>query len=547
VKIRLKLPLALAAAMSLLLAAALFGVSTLRQSLTTYETTVSEIVDHERRVADVALQFKSQVQEWKNTLLRGRDAQARDKHWAAFQSAEGRVREQTEALLQHMAANQGRQLVERFLAAHGRMGQGYRKGHADFVAANFDPVAGDAAVAGVDREATELLVQAGNHIEALSKSVGQDAAAQGHRAVDVSLGVMLAVFAAGIVGALLFSRSITRPLQRAVGTAQDVAAGNLAQALNVKGSDETAELLRALDRMRDSLSRVVAGVRSNAEGVATASSQIAHGNQRSQRAHRTSRPARCSRPLPPWSNSAPRCETTPSSAQTGQPAGARRLDGGGARRRRRRQGGRHHAEHQRQQQQDRRHHRHHRRHRVPDQHPGAERCRGGGARRRARSWLCRGGQRSAQPGAAQRRGGQARSRPSSADSVERSSKARNWSTRLARPCPTWWRSIQRVTDIVAEISAASASRARASSRSAMRSSQMDQATQRNAALVEESMAAADSLRQQAGLAGGRGGGVPHRGLSNRRAAGVAGPWDPDGPSDRNRTCIWRLGGARSIH
>jgi len=279
VKIRLKLPLALAAAMSLLLAAALFGVSTLRQSLTTYETTVSEIVDHERRVADVALQFKSQVQEWKNTLLRGRDAQARDKHWAAFQSAEGRVREQTEALLQHMAANQGRQLVERFLAAHERMGQGYRKGHADFVAANFDPVAGDAAVAGVDREATELLVQAGNHIEALSKSVGQDAAAQGHRAVDVSLGVMLAVFAAGIVGALLFSRSITRPLQRAVGTAQDVAAGNLAQALNVKGSDETAELLRALDRMRDSLSRVVAGVRSNAEGVATASTQIADGNR----------------------------------------------------------------------------------------------------------------------------------------------------------------------------------------------------------------------------------------------------------------------------
>ena len=224
-KIRLKLPLALAAAMSLLLAAALFGVSTPRQSLMTCETTVSEIVDHERRVSDVALQFKTQVQEWKNTLLRGRDAQARDKHWAAFQRAEARVREQTEALLKHMAADQGRQLVEGFLSAHKRMGQGYRKGHADFVAANVDPVAGDAAVAGVDREATELLVQAGNRIEALSKSVGQDAAEQGHRAVDVSLGVMLAVFAAGIVGALWFSRSITRPLQRAVATAQDVAAG----------------------------------------------------------------------------------------------------------------------------------------------------------------------------------------------------------------------------------------------------------------------------------------------------------------------------------
>jgi hypothetical protein len=39
-----------------------------------------------------------------------------------------------------------------FAAAHGSMGEGYRKGFAAFKSADFDPTVGDKAVAGVDRE-----------------------------------------------------------------------------------------------------------------------------------------------------------------------------------------------------------------------------------------------------------------------------------------------------------------------------------------------------------------------------------------------------------
>ena len=57
--------------------------------------------------------------------------------------------------------------------------------------------------------------------------------------------------------------------------------------------------------------------------------------------------------------------------------------------------------------------------------------------------------------------------------------------------------IQRVTDIVAEISAASVEQSAGVSQVGQAVSQMDQVTQQNAALVEESAAAAESLRQQA--------------------------------------------------
>jgi methyl-accepting chemotaxis protein len=57
-------------------------------------------------------------------------------------------------------------------------------------------------------------------------------------------------------------------------------------------------------------------------------------------------------------------------------------------------------------------------------------------------------------------------------------------------------SIQRVTDIVGEISSASIEQSNGVSQVGQAVSQMDQATQQNAALVEQSAAAADSLREQ---------------------------------------------------
>jgi methyl-accepting chemotaxis protein len=58
-------------------------------------------------------------------------------------------------------------------------------------------------------------------------------------------------------------------------------------------------------------------------------------------------------------------------------------------------------------------------------------------------------------------------------------------------------SIQRVTDIVAEISSASVEQSSGVQQVGQAVTQMDQATQQNAALVEESAAAAESLRSQA--------------------------------------------------
>ncbi len=43
--------------------------------------TVRASIDNERAVSYLEVSFKTQVQEWKNTLLRGKDQKALDKHW----------------------------------------------------------------------------------------------------------------------------------------------------------------------------------------------------------------------------------------------------------------------------------------------------------------------------------------------------------------------------------------------------------------------------------------------------------------------------------
>ena len=83
---------------------------------------------------------------------------------------------------------------------------------------------------------------------------------------------------AGISAAWLLSRSITTPLKLAVHSAQQIAQGNLTQSIAVHGKDETASMLKALQEMQARLAEVVADVRTNAESVATASVQIAQGN-----------------------------------------------------------------------------------------------------------------------------------------------------------------------------------------------------------------------------------------------------------------------------
>ncbi|MBP1318225.1 methyl-accepting chemotaxis protein [Herbaspirillum huttiense F1] len=116
----------------------------------------------------------------------------------------------------------------------------------------------------------------------LQRTVGRELHEQAQQRYQTLLVVMGVAMAAGLFVALLMGvllvRAISRPLQRAVTVAQAVAAGDLTQQIDVHSQDETGQLMQALRQMNDNLQGIVGQVRLSTDTIATASSEIAHGN-----------------------------------------------------------------------------------------------------------------------------------------------------------------------------------------------------------------------------------------------------------------------------
>jgi len=87
----------------------------------------------------------------------------------------------------------------------------------------------------------------------------------------------IAVLGAGLLAWGLI-RSIINPLAQAVKVAEAVANGDLSQHIEVRSRDETGQLLAALKRMNEGLVAIVGQVRSSSDSIATGSTQIANGN-----------------------------------------------------------------------------------------------------------------------------------------------------------------------------------------------------------------------------------------------------------------------------
>ncbi len=125
-----------------------------------------------------------------------------------------------------------------------------------------------------------------------AKVLGSDVAAIGASvdSIRLQLSALVAVVAAGLLAfSLLMAKSLRTRVALAQTVTDRVKSGDFSVDVKDTESDEFSPLLRALSSMQASLTGVVSQVRANAESVATASSEIAQGNQ--DLSHRTEQQA----------------------------------------------------------------------------------------------------------------------------------------------------------------------------------------------------------------------------------------------------------------
>jgi methyl-accepting chemotaxis protein-1 (serine sensor receptor) len=241
------------------------------------------------QAADMArsaqVEFKIQVQEWKNILIRGGDPADFNKYRDGFEKSAARTLAELDGLKAALAA-QGAPTakVDDAQAALRALNERYHAALKSYDGANPESYKLlDSQVKGIDRAPTQQIDAIVAGIQdtakttiAMVRSDMEAAARAEHRlAIATVLAVLLA--AAGVT--VWLARGITRPIHAAVTIARTVAAGDLTHPIVVDRKDEIGMLLEALKHMQDSLAGIVARVRSGTDTITDATREIAQGNQ----------------------------------------------------------------------------------------------------------------------------------------------------------------------------------------------------------------------------------------------------------------------------
>ncbi|MEN6586901.1 MAG: methyl-accepting chemotaxis protein [Sulfuricella sp.] len=272
---------------SLLLSGAFYGFWVSWQSIHTFETEVSSHSEEAFSILEAQTDFKVQVQEWKNTLLRGSDPASLEKYWGGFEKHERKVQKNIQNLLKRVNDPKARKLLEDFQAAHQKMGEGYRQGLQAFKDSSFDSKAGDHSVKGMDRAPTELLTQAAEAISALADNTSKQAVANGYGGIKTSIFLMiLATLLAAVVLVWMIRTSVIHPARQTVEGLERLATGDFSMPIQHTSHDEIGRISACAERIRGELRNIIAGIStasdellSSSTSMAAATSQVRESSQ----------------------------------------------------------------------------------------------------------------------------------------------------------------------------------------------------------------------------------------------------------------------------
>ena len=110
-------------------------------------------------------------------------------------------------------------------------------------------------------------------------SAGADSARVASQTQTLILLLAVAATVASAVVGILVTRSIVGPLRTAMAVTKRVAAGDLTSDIPVRGADELASMMQSLQDMNSSLRQLVGDVRSSTHVITATAQEIANGNQ----------------------------------------------------------------------------------------------------------------------------------------------------------------------------------------------------------------------------------------------------------------------------
>jgi len=241
----------------LILVVALACFNSLSGGIQSYRNLVGGTLEASGLVDSANVEFKVQVQEWKNVLLRGKDPAALAKYWGQFEDQERKVQDILGKLLNEARDMGDRDLqtqVERLRTEHQSLGAAYRKGREAFIAAGADPTAGDKAVQGIDRAASDQMTALVTQLH--DRGIQQSAEISASAGATVTGGLVTMLLSSLVIGVLalwLINRRLIAPIRTLIEHIARLSQGNFGERVDSSRRDELGSLANSANVLRDFL------------------------------------------------------------------------------------------------------------------------------------------------------------------------------------------------------------------------------------------------------------------------------------------------------
>jgi methyl-accepting chemotaxis protein len=266
--------------------ASLYLVFRCAEVSSTYTHILRTEIAQAQDVRIVQVNFKKQVQAWKDILLRGADDALLAKYDKEFHALSNQVESDAGRMETNISDPEARAGMETFRRQHALLNQQYEAALIDYRAKR-DYRAADAAMKGKDRPPTDTLDQVVARLSSLAQSVPEAEASRLNHEQPFLIGALVLVWLALAAWSIGFARSIGLRLRRAVDFVENIAHGDLTASTNEKRADELGELIAAMETMRDRLRTMVVSIQEVAAHLGESAGEVSSAaDDMSQTVHR---------------------------------------------------------------------------------------------------------------------------------------------------------------------------------------------------------------------------------------------------------------------
>jgi methyl-accepting chemotaxis protein len=268
-QVRNKLLVLLICALSIIFITVFIGFTSMQNVMNEYSDTVNQEAIIMADVADLNVKFKTQVQEWKNTLIRGNDPKQLNKYWERFNRSTTDIKQRYTHLLEVMPNDHpAKQSVQKFVQSYPKMLRAYFAGYDVFIQSNYNISKADNSVSGIDREPTANLSSA---VKALNERILGLKAVNESRVQTTLMWTkisMVFVFMLILIGVSWFiNNKIIAPLKEVTLISQSVAKGDLTGGIISKSTDEIGQVANNFIQIQVGLSKVLRQIFDDIKGL----------------------------------------------------------------------------------------------------------------------------------------------------------------------------------------------------------------------------------------------------------------------------------------